>query len=198
MLDGQIALLENAFVRYLTTGEAPGPEGRRHPVATPLQIIETKDGYMCLAIGNDRQWQDFCAAVGRSELAADERLGTNARRTEHRDLLEGTLREITMTRTTAEWETFLEAHRIPGGPVNTVDRVVGDPQVQARRMVVEVTHPRLGPLRVVNSPLRFATAEVRVEKACPDLGEHTDEVLGRLLGMTPADIEALRAGGAVR
>jgi CoA:oxalate CoA-transferase len=195
MLDCQIALLENAFSRYLTTGEVPRPEGRRHPVATPVQIIETQDGYMSLALGNDRQWRDFCAAIERPDLAADERFRTNPSRTAHRDLLESLLREITQRRTTAEWVALLETHGLPGGPVNRIDALVRDPQVQAREMIVNVTHPRLGTLRVVNSPIRFSESATRVTRACPDAGTDTADVLRTVLNKTETEIRHLHDTG---
>ncbi|MCP4327968.1 MAG: CoA transferase [Alphaproteobacteria bacterium] len=197
MLDAQVALLENAFSRYLNTGEIPMPEGGRHPVATPMQVIETKDGYMCLAVGSDQQWKDFCDAVERPELADDPRFRTNPDRTKRRDELEGILLEITRTRHTDEWVSLLESRQVPAGPVNTVDRVVDDPQIQARDVVVEVGHHRAGKLRVVNTPLRFSDANVGPSEASPDLGEHTASILRDVLNRTDDEIAGLAAAGAI-
>ena len=197
MLDAQVALLENAFSRYLNTGEIPRPEGRRHPVATPMQVIETKDGHLCLAIGSDPQWQAFCDAVERPELASDPRFSTNPERTARRDELEEILLEITRTRSTEEWVSLLESRQIPGGPVNTIDRVAKDPQLRARNTLIEVEHRRAGRLHVVNTPLHFSGSEVGPKHASPDLGEHTAAVLHDLLGHSDEDIARLAATGAI-
>ena len=197
MLDAQVALLENAFSRYLNTGEIPKPEGRRHPVATPMQVIETRDGYMCLAIGTDEQWQGFCHAAGQSGWATDARFRTNADRTQRRDTLEEMLREVTQTRDTNDWITLLESRQIPVGPVHTVDQVIDDPQIRVRNMIVDVEDSKAGHLRVVNTPLRFSDSEVGPSRTSPELGEHTEEVLREMLGRTDDEIATLAASGAI-
>src|SRR5262249_22013944 len=151
MLDCQIALLENAFSRYLNTGEIPQREGYRHPVATPVQVIRTLDGYMCLAVGTDQQWQKFCTAVAQPQLAEDSRFRTNKDRTRNREELEALLVKITESKRTDEWVELLENNGVPAGPVHSINRVVNNPQVIAREMVVSVQHPQTGEFRVVNS-----------------------------------------------
>jgi CoA:oxalate CoA-transferase len=196
MLDCQVALLENAFSRYLNTGEVPQREGYRHPVSTPVQIVKTLDGYMCLAVANDQQWQRLCGAIGCDSLATDVRFQTNMERTRNRDELERMLLQVTTTKRTAEWVDLLERSGVPAGPVDTIDRVAENPQVIAREMLVNVQHARAGEFRVVNSPIRFASGMKAPVSASPDLGEHTDEVLKTVLNLTSEQIAALAASGA--
>lgn len=197
MLDCQLALLENAFSRYLNAGEKPQREGRRHPVATPMQVIATQDGYMCLAVGNDQQWHRFCVALQRPELAEDARFLTNKDRTRNRDQLENLLVEILVTRPTDDWVALLERHGVPAGPVNTIDRVARHPQVVARDMIVALEHPRTGRFRVVNTPIRIEGRSARPSIAAPDLGEHTEDVLKNVLHLADERIAQLLAQRAV-
>jgi CoA:oxalate CoA-transferase len=197
MLDCQIALLENAFSRYLNTGEIPQREGYRHPVATPVQVIRTLDGYMCLAVGTDQQWQKFCTAVAQPQLAEDPRFRTNKDRTRNREELEALLVKITESKRTDEWLELLENNGVPAGPVHSINQVVNNPQVIAREMVVSVQHPQTGEFRVVNSPIRFEGGKSGPFVASPELGEHTSEVLRGVLGLTDVQIAILASSGAV-
>jgi CoA:oxalate CoA-transferase len=197
MLDCQVALLENAFSRFLNVGEVPQREGYRHPVSTPVQIIETLDGYMCLAVANDQQWRKLCLAVGRAELAEDQRFQTNSDRTKNRQELESILVDVTKKRRTSEWVELLEANGVPAGPVDSIDAVATNPQVIAREMIAAVDHPVAGTLQVVNSPIRFDGGNQKPSKASPLLGEHTGEVLRNLLHLTQAQIDELAELGAI-
>jgi CoA:oxalate CoA-transferase len=197
MLDCQVALLENAFSRYLNSGELPQREGYRHPVSTPVQIIATADGHMCLAVANDQQWGKFCAAIGRPELADDSRFRSNNDRTRNRDELEALLVKITTTRPSQEWVALFESNGVPAGPVDTIDKVVENPQVIAREMLLPVQHSRCGEFSVVNSPIRLAGSKIGPSQASPDLGEHTSEVLQDLLNLSEGQIADLASAGAI-
>ncbi|MHB8683758.1 MAG: CaiB/BaiF CoA transferase family protein, partial [Dehalococcoidia bacterium] len=144
MLDCQIAVLENAIVRYFATGAVPQPLGTRHPLATPFQAFPTSDGYMVLALswGVPNQWELFCAVIGRPELIDDERFETSALRTRNHAALEPMLNEALMRRTTAEWLREFDAIGLPCGPLNNIAQAVEEPQVRARDMLVELRHPR--------------------------------------------------------
>ncbi|MDP2917063.1 MAG: CaiB/BaiF CoA-transferase family protein [Dehalococcoidia bacterium] len=199
MLDCQVTVLENAFVRYLNTGEIPRPLGTRHPVIAPFQAFPTKDGYIAVAMrgGVKDQWPLFCAVIGRLEIMDDPRFKTGWLRTQNYDALEPILNEAIKDKTTAEWIQELEQADIPCGPVNTIPQVAADPQVQARNMFAEIEHPKAGKLRVVNTPFKFSRNECRVEKASPELGEHTEEILTGLLGMTVEEVGRLREQQAI-
>jgi CoA:oxalate CoA-transferase len=194
MLDCQITVLENAFVRYLNTGEIPRPLGTRHPVTTPFQAFPTKDGYIAIATrgGFKDQWPLFCAAIGHIDLIDDPRFEDGWLRTQNYEVLEPILTEAIKAKTTKEWLEELEQVGIPCGPVNTIPQVAVDPQVAARNMVVEVHHPKAGKFKVVNTPFKFSRSRCQIEQAAPELGEHTEEILGQFLGMTQKEIDKLK------
>jgi CoA:oxalate CoA-transferase len=195
MLDCQVAVQENAFVRYLNTGEVPRPLGTRHPVTTPFQAFQTRDGYVAVALrgGVKDQWPLFCAAINRVDLIDDLRFRNGWLRTQHYQELAPILTEAMKARTTKEWVEELERLEIPCGPVNDIAQVASDPQIAARGMIIEVRHPEAGSFKVVNNPFKFSRTPCRTERASPDLGEHTPEVLSRLLGLTEAEISQLKA-----
>jgi CoA:oxalate CoA-transferase len=199
MLDCQVTAQENAFVRYLNTGEIPRPLGTRHPVMTPFQAFQTRDGYIAVALrgGIKDQWPLFCAAIDRVDIIDDPRFEDGWTRTQNYAALEPILTEAMKTRTTQEWVVELEQVGIPCGPVNTIDQAAADPQIAARDMIIEVEHPEAGKFRVVNTPFKFSRTPDKVEKASPDLGQHTQEVLGHLLGMTHQEIATLRGQGVI-
>ena len=196
MMDCQVAILENAFARYFATGEVPRPLGTRHPVFTPFQAFPTKDSYVVVAITGD-QWPLFCATIGRLDIMDDPRFGDGYLRTQHYKELEPILNQVFKTRTTQEWLTELEAVSIPCGPLNTIDKVAADPQVAARRMILELSHPPTGPIRVINSPVKMSRTPSQIVRPCPDLGENTDELLSTLLSLTPEQIASLRQSGVI-
>jgi CoA:oxalate CoA-transferase len=199
MLDCQIAILENAFMRYFATGEPPKAIGTRHPLTTPFQAFPTSDGWVVLALswGVPNQWELFCASIGRLELIDDPRFDSPALRTEHHAELEPLLNESLARRTTAEWLREFEAIGMPCGPLNDIPQAAEQPQVKAREMLVDVAHPSGFSLRVANSPLKLSRTPARIQGPPPALGEHTDEVLTSLLGLTAAEIAALREAGVV-
>jgi CoA:oxalate CoA-transferase len=199
MLDCQVSVLENAIARYHVTGEEPGPLGTRHPSATPFQAFPTADGYLvvALAFGAVDQWTLLCAILGVPELADDPRFNTGPKRTQNHALLEPLLEAAFRKRTTGEWLTELQAVEIPCGPINTVSRVLADPQVRARGMVQDVTQRRAGTIPIANTPIQLSRSETGISGPPPELGEHTAEVLRELLGLDAAAVEALAARGAV-
>lgn len=185
LLDVQVATLANQAANYLTSGVAPRRLGNAHPNIVPYQDFPTADGDMILAIGNDGQFARFCAIVGHPEWAADERFATNPARVAHRGVLIPLLRQATVMKTTAEWIAALEAQAVPCGPINRLDQVFADPQVQARGMRVEMPHPLFGPVPLVGSPMRLSASPVQYRHAPPTVGEHTAEVLRDWLGTPP-------------
>jgi len=197
MLDCQMALLENAFTRFFATGEVPERIGTRHPVQTPFQALPTKDGYIVVAVARQDWWEKFCQVINRLDLISDERFKTNPVRTKNHKDLEEILSAITRTRTTSQWVADMEKADIACGPVNTVPQVAGDPHTLAREMITQVNHTQAGMLRVVNSPIKLSRTPVKLERASPVLGEHTEEVFMNLLGLSKADIAKLREEKAI-
>ena len=197
MLDCQVALLENAIARYCVTGEVPAPLGSRHPAITPFQFFQAQDGYIVIAAGNDNLWRRLCETLARPDLSADPRFRSNAKRTENHADLEILLSASIKKKTVAEWTELLGAAGVPCGPIHNVEQVISDPQVQARRMIVELTHPLAGELAMPNSPLRFSATPVELKRPAPVLGQHTDEVLQSLLALPAAELEILRREGVI-
>ncbi|MDR3525145.1 MAG: CaiB/BaiF CoA-transferase family protein [Acetobacteraceae bacterium] len=199
MLDTHVAWLGNQGMNYLATGENPPRLGNQHPNIVPYQVFPTKDGYMVLSVGNDPTFARFCQNTGLEHLLTDERFATNGARVANRQLVTDTLTPVMRTRTTTEWVDMLEALKIGCGPINTLEQVFADPQVQARGVVVEM--PREGAeggmVKVIANPVRLSETPANYRISPPTLGEHTDEVLGDVLGLDAAAIAGLRARGVV-
>ncbi|EAX47711.1 Formyl-CoA transferase [Thermosinus carboxydivorans Nor1] len=188
MLDCQVAILENAIARYVTSGVVPGPLGNRHPSITPFSSFTAKDGYIIVGAGNDRLWERLCNILGRPDLIKDERFDTNARRTANAKELTTILNEIFKEKTIAEWLTALEEAGLPCAPINTIDKIVNDPHIQAREMIVEVEHPVAGKLKMPGVPIKMSATPGSVEFPAPLLGQHTYEIIREVLGWDDSKI----------
>ncbi|OGN88468.1 MAG: carnitine dehydratase [Chloroflexi bacterium RBG_13_46_14] len=199
MLDCQLSILENAFARYFATGEIPKRLGTRHAVYTPFQAFETKDGYIVIAMvgGVRNQWPLFCAIIGRLELMDDERYQTGASRTEHYDELATILEEVLKTKTTNEWIKELSEVGIPCGPINNIAEVAADPQVEHRNMIIDVPHPKLGKVKMINTPVKLSRTPGSVKASAPELGQDTREILVELLGLNEHEINELNDSGII-
>jgi CoA:oxalate CoA-transferase len=169
MLDCQMAILENAIAQ---------------------------DNYLTCAVGNDKLWLKFCQAIGREELAGDQRFANNSLRTENLAALENILFAVFREKITAEWLRLLEKAGIPCGPIYTVDQMINDPQIQAREMVIEIEHPVAGKQMVSGIPVKLSDTPGGVYHPAPLLGQHTREVLQRF-GFTVSEIERLEEKGVL-
>ena len=156
MFDCQLALLENAVMRYTVLGEVPGPLGGRHPSIVPFEALETQDGWMIVAAGNDNLWLKLCEGLGRQDLAADPRYKTNDLRAQNRDTLRPELVKELRKHTTTENIAILEKAGVPCGPINNVEQALSHPQVAARNMLVTVDDPAAGKLTLAGNPLKFS------------------------------------------
>lgn len=197
MLDGQVAILENAIARYLVGGEIPKPQGNRHPSIVPFEPFETADGYLVVAAGNDELWQKLCKALELNELVDDPRFCTNELRNRNYDELRPLLAERMKTQPTELWRSILDRAGVPNGPINTVAQVVQDAQVLARQMLVEVPHPTAGAVKMAGVPIKLSETPGGVRLPPPLLGQHSDEILRNLLGYSAEQIAQLRAEGVV-
>ena len=197
LLETQIAALINIASSYLNAGEMPGKWGTAHVNIVPYQAFQMEDGYMIIGAANDRLWVRLCEAIGLSELARDPQYASNAQRVEHREEIVRLLGARLITRTRKAWEAILAPLGIPCGPINRMDEVFADPQVQHLQMVLEAEHPAAGTVRMVRNPVSFSLTPVDLRQVPPRLGEHTEEVLRDILGYSAAEVEALRAAGAV-
>jgi crotonobetainyl-CoA:carnitine CoA-transferase CaiB-like acyl-CoA transferase len=197
LLDVQVATLASQAMNYLATGTSPARLGNAHPNIVPYQAFATSDGYIILAVGNDSQFLRFCELSGNPELAADERFQKNSNRVRHRDSLLPQIKEIMLQKTSAQWLEALNARGIPCGPINNIEQVFADPQVQHRGMQLELDHPAAGKVAGVASPIRLSQTPIEYQQAPPMLGQHTDDVLSRLLALDAAAIAQLRNDGII-
>ena len=197
LLDVQVACLANQAMNYLTTGESPQRLGNAHPNIVPYQDFPTADGDFILTVGNDSQFRKFAEVAGRIEWVDDPRFLTNKLRVTNRAALIPLIRQATVFKTTAQWVSVLEAAGVPCGPINDLSQVFADPQVLARGLAIELPHVLAGLVPQVASPIRLSETPVEYRNAPPLLGEHTQEVLQRVLGLTAGGLDALRVSRVV-
>ena len=169
-------------MNYLVGGEPPLRQGTAHPNIVPYQALPSADGYLMLAVGNDRQFRACCQVLGEPGLASESRFLNNALRVKHREQLIPRLEVLFSRRNTAEWLQLLGEVKVPCGPINTLDRVFADPQVTARGMRLDLSHPLSGSVPQVANPVRFSATPVEYRGAPPLLGADTEAVLEWLAG----------------
>lgn len=197
LLDSQVAALWNMGQNYLTSEANPKRMGNAHASIVPYEAFKAQDGWLVLAVGNDRQFQDFCTFAGRADLAHDARYTRNADRVQHRDVLVPIVRDIIAQHKVEHWVTGLERLNVPCGRVNTLPEVFADPQVQERGAVVEMAHHLAPtPIKLLANPLKFSDTPVNYRHAPPTLGEHTDSVLDAF-GIDVATRASLRDKGVI-
>jgi crotonobetainyl-CoA:carnitine CoA-transferase CaiB-like acyl-CoA transferase len=192
LLETAVSLLAFHAEGYLLTGALPRALGSGHPSLSPYRNFKCRDGqWIFIAAANDRFWQKLARALGLSELAADPRYQKNQGRVANRAELEGILEKTIGELDREPLLKRLEEADVPATPVNTVDQVMNDPQTAERGIVQRVTHPKLGEIPVVGTPLHFSRMSPGVRRAAPLRGEHTDTILADL-GYSPAEIKTLR------
>ena len=197
LLDCQTAVLANQAANFLVSGQAPKRLGNAHPNIAPYQVFPSKDGHIVLAVGNDGQWQQFCAAAGQTDMAEEARYKTNAQRVAHRDNLIASLLPVMASKTSAEWINVLEQAGVPCGPIHTIDQVFQDPQVIARGMQQELSRADGNSIPLVANPIKMSLTPPNPGRAPPALGADTEAELKSLLGLSDAQIKDLRAKGII-
>ena len=195
LLASLVGLLSVHGQRYLSLGDVPRRTGNAHSVIAPYGVFQTKDGPLNLAPITSAMWGRLCVLLDLPELPDDPRFATNEARVERRDELREILESRLKTRSKREWTSLFVDAGLPAGPINTLDEVFDDPQVLHSQLTETLTHPTLGALRQVVTPVFCATASV-VSRPPPLLGEHTVEVL-REAGIDAASINALLAADIV-
>ena len=197
LFDSQVAWLANQNMNYLLTGTPPGRRGTAHPNIVPYQAFQTADGTLMLAVGNDRQFANFCASLGCPEIADDPRYSVNSARIENRDELIQIIAERLRGETTAYWLDQFASLHIPAGPINNLAQVFSDPVVAERRIVRKLNHSLAGEVPTVANPVQFSDTPVEYKLAAPVLGQHTAEVLKNDLGYSDDEIAQLYDSGAI-
>jgi crotonobetainyl-CoA:carnitine CoA-transferase CaiB-like acyl-CoA transferase len=197
MQDAMAALLTYQAGIYFGTGNKPGRRGNKHPSIVPYEVFKAADAYLTLGVANNSLWERCCAALEHPELMKDPRYATEAARVQNRDVLVPRLNEILGTRAADDWLKRFEAVGVPAGRIRTVAEVCESPHLRARGMIVTVSHPKAGALRVLGVPVRLHATPGKAATPPPLLGQHTERVLRGVLGLKRAEVERLRAAGVV-
>lgn len=177
LLDSHIAMLANQNLNYMTTGVPPKRYGNAHQNVMPYQVFEVVDGHLIIAVGNDSQFRAFANLLGVPELADDARFKTNAARLVHRDELLEIIIPLVKQYHRDDLIEKLRAVGVPTGPINDLAQVFASPQVKARKIWREISHPIAGKAPTTASPMRFSETPVQYRLAPPLLGQHTEEIL---------------------
>jgi CoA:oxalate CoA-transferase len=181
LFDCQLALLENAIMRYTTTGEIPGPMGARHPSITPFEAFATADGNIIIAAGNDGLFAKLATALDRADLAANLDYRTNALRNRHQEALKAEIESVLASAGTPHWIEVLEAAGVPCGPVNDIAQALAHPQTAARNMLISVDDPIMGPLQLAGNPMKSSGfADPPTRPPAPELDADRDHILREL------------------
>jgi len=199
MLDCQIALLENAYVRHFATGEIPQRKGSKHQVAAIHQAFPTKDGYLAMTVGGLEPWTVFLEKIGRLDILPEEKYHDRYSRAQNIKELEPIIIEALSEKTTSEWVKVFEDAGFPCGPLNNIAEAAKDPQVLHRNMFVDLPCPGTEPghLKVSNTPFKLSRTPPEVTEGAPSIGQHTEEVLSSLLGMSQEEITSLKDEGVL-
>jgi crotonobetainyl-CoA:carnitine CoA-transferase CaiB-like acyl-CoA transferase len=197
LFDSSVAMMAVIDMNYLVSGAVPARAGNAHQNIVPYQVFACADGHIILAVGNDGQFRRFCDVAGTPEWAGDLRYATNAARVRNRDMLVPMIDALMRTRAQREWLEALECAGVPCGPINRLDQVFADPQLQARTMKLDLPHPLAGTVPQVRAPLRLSGTPMTYTRAPPLLGEHTANVLRERLGLDDAMLRDLAARGVI-
>ncbi|MFH1452645.1 MAG: CaiB/BaiF CoA-transferase family protein [Armatimonadota bacterium] len=198
MLDCQLAILENALIRYLVDGSSPAPLGTRHPTITPFQAFKTKDAWLIVAIGNDKIWETFCNALELIELKENPKFKTNKLRCENYIEISQILEELFSKKTASEWEEILHTHHIPSTRIAKMEEVAKNPQLKIRKMFVETEDPVIGRMTLAGNPVKMSSSEDSDKRGkAPELGEHTFSILEEFLEYDYNEIEKLKKDGVI-
>ncbi len=197
LLDVQVSGLANIASNYLIAGKEATRWGTAHESIIPYQVYQTQDRPIAIAVANQKLWINFCKLVGKEEWLNDPRFESNPKRVENREVLLPLIDDLFTQKTCDEWMTLLVREAIPCGPVNDMQHLFADPQVQHRNMIAEVPHPTIGTLRLAGLPIKYTETPGSIRLHPPLLGEHTDIVLSEVLDYSPQEIAALNAEGAI-
>ena len=197
LLDVTIAAISHINMNYLVGGNVPKRMGTAHPSIVPYQVFNASDGQMVVAVGNDAQFAKLCGVLALPALPQDARFKTNVTRVANRDALIPDLQQAFARESVSAWIERLTAVGVPCGPINNLQQVFEDAHVQSRGMRVEVPHPRAGTLPILANPARLSATPPSYDRPPPQLGEHTREVLGEVLGLSAQEIDRLAAAGVI-
>jgi crotonobetainyl-CoA:carnitine CoA-transferase CaiB-like acyl-CoA transferase len=197
LLDGMFGMLGYLAQLAFFTGEDPQPQGSQHPNLVPYGSFPARDGSIIIACLTNSFWGRICDALGMSQFIGDPRFDTLQHRRDNRDQVNEWIATFTRQKTVQELVELLAEHEVPHAPILGIKEALSQPQAVARAVVVETEHEVLGKIPIVNRPIKFAGAAQPVPAAPPVLGQHTDEILHEVLGMTSHQIDQLRSAKVV-
>ncbi|MBL8062742.1 MAG: CoA transferase [Anaerolineales bacterium] len=197
LFDSELGWLANVASNFLISGKNPKRYGNAHANIVPYQSFQASDGWLVVAVGNDRQFESFCNVIGSPELALDERFTTNSARVQNRDVLIPLLKPIFLEKTVSGWLSLI-GDQFPCGPINNFEQVFAMRQVREREMLVEMPHPTIGVLPLVGSPLKMKGTPVQYKSPPPLMGEHTADILKDVLGYSEEKVLELKGRGCVK
>jgi crotonobetainyl-CoA:carnitine CoA-transferase CaiB-like acyl-CoA transferase len=185
------------FGAFFGSGEIPVATGTRHRRSAPYQAYRSQDGYVTVGASSEKLWNNFCTMVcDKPQWLTDPRFSSLALRLAHVDELEQEIERVLGTQPTAHWVEKMDAAQVPGGPVYGYEQILNDPHIKARQMVVDIEHPKIGPMKTLGLPIKSTGELTAIRRAAPWLGQHSEEVL-RGMGYADAEVKALFADGVV-
>jgi crotonobetainyl-CoA:carnitine CoA-transferase CaiB-like acyl-CoA transferase len=193
LLDAQVAATSTMSMSYLIAGQLPVRVGLGSQLTAPYGDFDCADGKIMIAVGNDKQFVHLCHAIGRPDMALDDRFATTSLRVQHKQVLLPIIASILSQHSLDHWMPLLRKAVVPSAPIYDFKQVFEDPQIKHRELVKTVDHPLAGAMSVVGNPLNFSETPVEYKRAPPLLGQHTDEILREVLGMDPPEIAQLAA-----
>lgn len=196
LLEAMVATLSWGAGMYFESGRAPGPAGQHHPLSSPYGRFRARDGYLNIAAASDAMWEKFAAALERRDWLEDPRFLDSGARLRNRDVLNGEIESVLASQDAAVWVERLNHAGVPCGPVLDLEQVFRDPQVLARDMLVQLSHPEVGTFQTTGLPVKLSRNPGRIERRPPLHGEHTEEIL-RELGVAAEEVADLKSRGVL-
>jgi len=197
LLEAGLAWTPWEFAAWFGSGEVPGPTGTRHRRSAPYQAYRTQDGYVTVGAGSNKLWNNFCRRVcDTPQWLTDPRFATEEARLANVDDLEREIEVVFAAHPTAHWVARLDAAGVPGGPVYGYEQILADPHIKSRKMVVDIEHPLIGPMKTIGLPLKSTGELTEIRRPAPWLGQHSAEIL-RAIGYPDAEIGAMFADGVI-
>lgn len=197
LFDSELGWLANVASNFLISGKNPKRYGNAHANIVPYQSFQASDGWLVVAVGNDRQFESFCTVIGQPALSTDPKFQTNKLRVENREALIAVLKPIFLQKTVDAWLALI-GDQFPCGPINDLEQVFAMPHVKEREMLVQMEHPTIGALPLVGSPLKMGGTPVSYRIPPPLIGEHTEAVLKEILGFSVEQVAVLMGGGCIQ
>ncbi|MDO8957977.1 MAG: CaiB/BaiF CoA-transferase family protein [Deltaproteobacteria bacterium] len=197
LLDCQVSLLTYMAQYYFFNGIVPGPIGSGHQSIVPYQAFKTQDIWIVVAVFVEKFWSKFCKVLGLENIASDPRFDKNPKRLQNKAILVPILEEAILKWKGEDLLKRLDEEDVPAAPVNTLDRILSNPQILTRNMVVEVNHPKVGKFKSVGNPIKVSRFPQETFQPPPMLGQHNESIYRDLLGYSSADLQTWKKGGII-